>query len=133
MGALEMNKQEQDKQIIENAHAGATHIDTNMRIFYYKINEFVTEFFIGGIWIDACNTIPTVKDIRSLADIRELVALRDEVAKKDERIAELEKLVDAVLAVEHKRGGSLNCFGELIYKAPERIFLLAETLKGGDV
>ena len=45
------------------------------------------------------------------------------------KIAELEKLVDAVLDVEHERGGSLHASGQFLYKTPESVFKLAKQLR----
>jgi hypothetical protein len=72
-----MNKQQQDKQIIENAPEGATHWDA--KNLYYKTEEdwwYYWSIKLKTWFLCSCN--PT---IRKLSDIRELVQLRDEVAK----------------------------------------------------
>ena len=67
-----MNKQQQDKQIIENAPDGATH--------YEMLSNRHRE--------------RTIDDNRSLKDIRELIKLRDEINEKDMLIADLKKQLE---------------------------------------
>lgn len=69
-----MNKQEQDKQIIENAPVSSTMIETseNCDFEYVRAHDCL---------------------YRSLADIAELVALRDEIAEKDKSIYRLTKQI----------------------------------------
>jgi phosphoribosyl 1,2-cyclic phosphodiesterase len=76
------------QKIIDDAPEGATHIDTNRPVFYYKIDSFVTEYFTGEVWKDACNVIPAVEDIKSLDDIREILELRKEVERLEKNFNE---------------------------------------------
>ena len=78
------------QKIVDDAPEGATHIDTNRPVFYYKIDSFVTEYFTGEVWKDACNVIPAIEDIKSLDDIREILKLR-------KRGESLEKQRNAIL------------------------------------
>jgi chromosome segregation ATPase len=57
------------------------------------------------------------------------LGLANESCVQQKRIAELEKLVDAVLDVEHERGGALHVSGQFIYKTPESVFKLAKQLR----
>jgi hypothetical protein len=75
-----MNKQQQDKQIIENAPEGAVSVSN----WAYRLRS-------GNLMVlpKGCDCQDN-EYYRSLSDIRELVQLRAEVEEKDKRIAEVE-------------------------------------------
>lgn len=107
-----MNKQEQDKAILEGAPEGATHWDGAQ---YYKYEKHDWFSFLHLEWISANDDeLYTTCSMRDLSDIRELVELRAEVAElKEELSKSCESFTKTMeFAYENNEPDFLHCWLE---------------------